>query len=749
MSCQLRFSDRLRVSCRLLLVGSVFLGGAAFAQEPEAEPPADPKEAAAKAAADAEAAEELKRAQAEALAELLKDTAELSPQQVANFQKWIPHTFGRLSERQEVHIVAIGDSVTRYISYDENRENTHYAFHGVFAAKLADEFFYTGAVRDINPTRENAPKLDELLGPEITIENLGMNGRCALHALSRITTDGLVNKPDLVIINFGINDAISKIDLASFIEALDRSVKLIRSTRADVMLLGPSQGHHNADPAEVAMTRVYSGAIEELAARHGIFYFDLGDVTNAVGGIAEGATPQQFYDSYVRRLDRTYFNHGAEIEDYLHPDPNAHQLMGRAVFKALRDGPTDPPYRFKGFFVLEGAGKATLEFKMKNMGESSAEGKIVLLPTAGMEAQSPHLSFNLAPGKAQVFRVPYSTGSGAINFPAEAPRLFLPLIVGDKERTYMPVFPAAVTPVGVVWDTGLRDLPERAFSVKPELVATSAEPVAGTYVATWNGQTVSGSFDVQAGERWPLDLEFRVPAEGTKFSVFDDLVLSLRTSSGKQLKFVRHLEASRNLGLGEAVDMIHPQDHQGDPRVRFIAEADLDRLVLNFDVDGIPLEGGGDTIPLVMEFQLDARSYGKRRKFGFVDFVRVKIGLDGKPLRVSALRPAVFGDWYNRPLDSSKIGFERSALAGGIERYSITIPRELLYRHEFALGKANSIIGINAELFFAKDGNPDRPYPEDRHFKVVHSLLNRHDAESLTALELAAPSTGRWSIRLD
>lgn len=59
-----------------------------------------------------------------------------------------------------------------------------------------------------------------------------------------------------------------------------------------------------------------------------------------------------------------------------------------------------------------------------------------------------------------------------------------------------------------------------------------------------------------------------------------------------------------------------------------------------------------------------------------------------------------------------------------------------------ALGKSSSLSGVNADLFFAKAGQPDNPYPSGRYFTLVESGLSKHSAESLTVLELVPQVTG-------
>ena len=185
-----------------------------------------------------------------------------------------------------------------------------------------------------------------------------------------------------------------------------------------------------------------------------------------------------------------------------------------------------------------------------------------------------------------------------------------------------------------------------------------------------------------------------------------------------------------------------------DGRVNFIAQASIKNLVLNFDVDNIPLQGDEQITPLILEFQLDARPFKKRHKFGYVDIVRVKFGVDGQPERMSELRVSVFGDWYNRELNKEELTAKRTQLPNGRTRYSVAIPRSYLYLHEYALGKNESTFGINAELFFARTGRPTNPYPPELHFTLVKSDLNKYSPESLTVLELARKSSGGWSVRL-
>jgi len=746
MSCLFRNSFGFRVILRfaVIMLGAL-LCQLAYAQEgvppvEGEEPEPEPKEmtAAEKAA--------LEKIRAEALAEILGDNGGTnhSQAQVENFTKWIPRTYARLKEREAVHIVAIGDSVTRYMSYDENLNSSHHAFHGVFARRLAGEFQYTGGVRDISPAKGLPEKHEPLLGKELTLENLGMNGRVSLHALSRLTTDALVNEPDLVLINFGINDAFQNLGIATFTEALDRAVIAVQASGADVMLIGPSTVLNGDTIDGVAITLPYSGAMKEVAARHGVFFYDLAKVTTSAPGTRSGTKPAAALEDIYRSFT-SYFDHGSENEDRIHPCPSAHQKMGVAILKALRDG-EEAPYRVNGLFSLVGAGKGVLEFKVKNLTDEPVSGFAHVLPTAGMQPEEADIEFQLAAGKGKVFKVPFEplAGSG-YDLPADAARLFASVLISDPKRTTSVVFPAQLAPLSVVWDTGLTDRSSSKFEVKCDVVSTGAVAASGTYEASWNGGTSRGNYSVAPGGTQTLTLSFDAPAGGD-FRVIDDLSLSLNYS-GKVLQFKRKLEATRNIALGEEVEMMVNSGAQRG-QVQFSARATAKDLSLNFDVAGIPLEGDATTSALVLEFQIDGRAFGKRRKFGFVDSVKIRFDATGNTERLSALRPAVFGDFYDRALDNTQLKVASSRLANGRTRYSVSIPRSYLYLHEFAIGDEKSILGINADLSFAKLGDPTDPYPQDRHFTLVRSGLSPNLAESLTALELLGRSTGRWSFRV-
>ena len=149
-----------------------------------------------------------------------------------------------------------------------------------------------------------------------------------------------------------------------------------------------------------------------------------------------------------------------------------------------------------------------------------------------------------------------------------------------------------------------------------------------------------------------------------------------------------------------------------------------------------------------IEFHIDARPFGKRRKSGFTDFIRV-IPLEDGGIKVSSLRNAVFGNGYGKKLDRRAIKTQRAPLPGGGERISVTLPRDFFYLHEWALGNGNSQLGINARVMTQnKDSKPKVPFPPSTVNVLVDPDLGRYNAEALGVLELTDKPTKRWSARL-
>ena len=76
-------------------------------------------------------------------------------------------------------------------------------------------------------------------GIEIEVTNRGLSGEIVAGAAERIRNTIAEVEPDLVIWQVGTNDALARVDIETFAQSLDETIKWIASHRIDVVLVDP------------------------------------------------------------------------------------------------------------------------------------------------------------------------------------------------------------------------------------------------------------------------------------------------------------------------------------------------------------------------------------------------------------------------------------------------------------------------------------------------------------------------------
>jgi lysophospholipase L1-like esterase len=686
----------------------------------------------------------------------------LTEEEKIHLEKYIPHSFAKLQNRKPVHVVAIGDSVTRNLRYDERAEDSHLAYHGFFTAELAREFFYTGGVRDVYPKKGNPAKLNASRGPEITLENLGMNGRIGIHALSRLTVDAFVYDTDLVIICFGINDALRSVSLENYMHAMQDSVDIIKQKGCDVILCGPSIIREETGFDGVGKTITYAGAMKSVADRNDVLFVDLNQVTAAAPGIPVTDSDEEM-ERMIRSAQAANYDHGQDIVDFLHPSEVGHLAIGRFLHKSLMGSATPLPYRMSGIFTIDGDGTGVLEFKVKNLTDLEKAGRIILPKTiGGMAPEQSVLPFEARPGKGAVLQMRYTQKP----FPGDEDKSFrfsghekierFPMLIADEEETSPALVEAAVMPVVPVWKLGLTDGLKDSFKVDADMHNSSQTSQNGTWEAKWNGQRVAGTFEIAPAGSQAISMSFELPKTTSDFRTRDTLHFVVKCGAAT-FEFSRRLEATVNLAIGDQVPLVRFDKYMGKEEldagageVTFTPMADRKGLYLTYLIKGANLVDVEKLSAINIETYIDGRSFEDRRKFGFTEFLRVLIPRDSSEINISGLRPSTFGNGYDRILDVENIKVSKQALAGGDMQIAMMIPRSYFYLHEWALGNGNSQLGIHTtvRLLRITDAVPGGYYPPSRQFTLSESGMELHDVRSLVILELDTESTGRWSVRL-
>ncbi len=688
---------------------------------------------------------------------------DLTPEQMASFKAKLPKAFQKLSQRKPFHVVAMGDSIVEMFGYDEDDQNWIKGYPARFSEQLARQFFYTGGVRLVKPSKGKEEKDMPHRGKEITLRNLGRGGKLSIHAMQALSTYGLETPPDLVLVSFGINDATTGLDLGVYAKAFQDVVATVRASGGEVILLGPTL--IVGDPAEVelAKTRAYCDTLREVAEDSGAFFVDLGDLTNLVKVPEDAQGPAGVFASVVENY-RRYFDHTKAV-DWVHPRPALHEKLGRQIFRELIDGRTVVPWEMgKGELLMVDGKTMEMKVTVKNGGKAKARTVILPLVTAAWKPTDATAEMELAPGEVKEMLIHYASrdeGGGVNPMPSHEPMLRMPLMVSMGELVRIEDVRATLKPVVLLWKVETLFNQEKAYLPANLLTNTSRAAIAGDWQAAWMGQELKGDFKLEAGGQMELPLKFKLPVshEGQPFNQKSDLSV-LITVDGKVLRFDRGVDLTQNFGLKEPVSM-RLSDAKQSPMtpglgargrsVTLKADADNEMLFLTFDLRGVDLKDDPATgMSWAATVNLDARSYGKRLNRGVTDTLRINGKAADGPATVGAIPPWAFGTGYAAVFDEAQVKAVVSSGSEGSRRVTISLPRSYLYLHEWALGNGNSELGINATFSFWQEPVPGVSAGGFGGDGQYHLLFNRHrdDAEGCAALELTAEPTLRWTVSL-
>ncbi len=692
----------------------------------------------------------------------------LTELQQARLKRYIPITFAKLSKREHVHILAIGDSITTFYDYNKKNFTPLKSYYGIFARQLAREFFYTGWVRDIKPGEGKPVKLEEHLGPEITIQNMGKGGRMSMYAMMRLSSDALDYKPDLVLMNFGVNDSMRGLDLRSYLEAFDRAIEVVKAKGMEVIVIGPSFTMLGPPKMNVGLARPYVSTAREVAEKHGVLFTEFGQVLAEGGGVPPGLTPTEAWKRSQETF-RACFKHAKNL-DLIHPTVDVQERMGDHLFDALMgNDPGEAPMRIEGTVRLTEDG-AEAELTLKNQSDKKRRGYLIPLWVGRVYVPvDDGATFELEPFTSKKIVVAYRRDENAgevvwpllgDEIPGHEPLLRLPFLAADSDEILLLEARAPIVPVGVSWKLGMVDGVRDVFRVEGTVHNPDpGKPVSGSYECTWSGQSKTGTFSLPPSGTEKLELTFKLPDDASeKFRVKAPLDCRF-TAGGHELHLVRGIEASRNLALGQSVELVKRSEYDPIPRmatpeankkerVIFNTNANQSGLLLVFDILDAKLQESPPYAPVHVIVRLDARQPELRRKSGHIgEFVIGAPLIDG-PIETVKAEVAGFGEGYWKKFPDDLFTGSIKTLSPRHRRVTVMIPRKELYNHEWKMGTPGQSVGIDVgiDLLQVKEGLPP-VHPRYRMFRLVDSGIYRLYATSLSVLNLTRKRDPRWSLR--
>ncbi len=146
--------------------------------------------------------------------------------------------------------------------------------------------------------------------------NTGMSGDTSRGGLYRLGRDVIDHRPDLVTINFGVNDAFSGISPRQFSDNLRDMVSRIQAAGCDSVLMLSCE----VIPEDWAEKQVlpYWEAMKALAGEMGCVYADV-------------------HGKWVKELKGGRPEGDLIISGDLHPNEEGHRLIAEAVFEAMEE----------------------------------------------------------------------------------------------------------------------------------------------------------------------------------------------------------------------------------------------------------------------------------------------------------------------------------------------------------------------------------------------------------------------------
>lgn len=657
---------------------------------------------------------------------------DISPVQRERWQQFLPQTLLKLTRRQPLQIVVLGDAILDGAKADPDTDPLLKSFAGIFAKALAGQFYYTGGVRVLRPGSKLRSKENMVLGPEILLQPVRTPS--IVSAAAALATVGFQGRPDLVIVAHGLEDGMNHTAFADIAAALRSLRDTVRSHKLEMIVAGPVPLAAEPEETSLALPRAAGSVMRDFCMAEKVLFSDLGDFARLVAPTAgEGEAHLLFPALMQQYQSRLNLVAAGQIAT---PTASMHEAMGRILFEDVMRGAPEVPWAISdATATLEGQGKLKLEFQVTNIHTEELALTMLPLVPAGYRLKEATADLKLAAGAKQTVKVDYTIidtrylplADGKVRFPV--------LVIAPKVARINDLV-AVLRPFSAGWNTRAAFNLEKDFSPNVEIENSTGSALAATWDAEWAGQKQEGKVSLDASGSEALKLALPLPADD-KAPFRQRLPLNFAVSAnGTRQIFDRYVEITRNFGLKEAVPLT-AADGQGSG-VILRADADGMKLFLTLELGGVDLVDNDNGQGYELLLNIDARSYGQRLAPGATAAIRITGKAGDGAAQVDEIAPWAFGGGYAAVFDAKEIGASLGSSPSGARRITLSIPKSYLYLHEWALDNGNSQLGINVR--FTGGG---------RQYFLTQSDRQGDDAEGLSVLELTTKPTRRWTVRLE
>lgn len=657
---------------------------------------------------------------------------DLTPVQRDRWRKFLPQTLLKLTRRERVEIVVLGDAILDGAKAEPGVDPVLKSFAGVFAKKLAAQFYYTGGVRVIRPGARLRDKESKVMGPEILIQPVQTSS--IVSAASALSTVGFQGQPDVVLVAQGLEDGLAGVSTADVAVAFRSLLDTARGKRLEVIVAGPIPQAADPEEASLALTRGPSSVLREASARANVIFSDLGDLSRLLQTPPGAKGADQIFPALMQEYQSLL--NLLPSQGVMTPTTGMHAEMGRILFQDVMQGAPGVPWRISAAkAALAGQGQLVLEFELANTRREPLNMTLLPLVPGGLKPKDTNPEIQLAAGAKQTVKLTYAiTDTRYLPLTDGEMRLPVLVIAGKQSRIEDIVVP--LRPFSITWNARAAFNQEAEFSPEIEIENSTGSSLSASWESNWGGKSQEGKIALEADGSEVLKLALPLPTDG-RLPLRRVLPLKLAlNSNGVRQIFDRDIEITRNMGLKESVPLTAADGQESAVTLR--ADADSMKLFFTLDLTGVSLvdDSSGKAFELLLN--LDARSYGERQTPGATAALRITGKAADGDATVDPIAPWAFGSGYAAVFESKEIQASLSSSAGGGRRLTITLPKSYLYRHEWALGNGNSQLGLNVR--FNGGG---------RGYFLTRSRRQGDDAESLSVLELTDKPTQRWTVRVE
>lgn len=656
---------------------------------------------------------------------------ELTPVEREHWRKFLPQTLQKLARRERVQIVVLGDAVLDGVTAASGQDPLLRSFAGVFASKLAAQFYYTGGVRVLRAGAKPRSRDAMVMGPEILIQPVRVSGMAA--AASALSTEGLRGQPDVVLVALGLEDGLAGVPAADVQEGFRSLLDTARNKRLEVIVAGPIPQAADPEEASLALTRGTASVLRDACAKAEVLFSDLGDLSRLIEVSPGAQGPDQIFPALVHEVQNLLSPAGASGAAL--PTAAMHTAMGRILYQDVMQGTPAVAWQTGAAkATLKGDGKLALEFELTNTRKEKLALTVLPLVPAGLSPKDATTEIKLEAGAKEMVKVDYTISDGR-SLPLEDGTLRLPVLVTAGAQARIEDLAMPLQPFSVAVNTRAAFNQETEFNPDIEIENATGAKFSAEWESMCGGKSQTGRIDLEASGSEVLKLALPLPTQGRPLRRVQSLKLVVNSGGVKQ-SFDRQVELTRNMGLKEAVPLTAADGKESSVTVR--ADADGMKLFFTLDLAGVSLADDEKGSAYEVLLNLDARSYGERLTPGATAALRITGKAADGAAKVAPIAAWAFGSGYAAEFDPKEIQATLSSSASGGRRLTIVLPKSYLYLHEWALGNGNSQLGVNVRL---SGGGRD--------YYLTRSSRRGDDAEGLSVLELTDKPTLRWTVRVE